>query len=65
MNVQAFSVHADQSETITWLSSAPRPPRAVYVVHGEPAAAESLRTAIAKELRWNAIVAEHLRTVPL
>ncbi len=65
VNVQAFSVHADQAETVAWLRSAPRPPRAVYVVHGEPAAAQALRAAIARELRWNAMVADHMRTVQL
>jgi metallo-beta-lactamase family protein len=65
VNVQALSVHSDQSEIIAWLGSAPRPPRTVYVVHGEPAAAESLRNAIAKELGWNAIVPNHLQTVRL
>ncbi|HTQ23216.1 MAG TPA: MBL fold metallo-hydrolase [Candidatus Binataceae bacterium] len=65
INVQAFSVHADQAELIGWLRAAPRPPEAVYVVHGDPAAAEALRTAILKELKWNAIVAEQLQTVRL
>jgi metallo-beta-lactamase family protein len=44
---------------------APRPPKAVYVVHGDPAAAEALRAAIVRELGWNASVARHLQTVPL
>ena len=65
VNVQAFSAHADQAELIGWLRAAPRPPEAVYVVHGDPAAAEALRAAIVEELRWKAIVAEQLQTVRL
>lgn len=65
VNVQAFSVHADQGELVGWLRMAPRPPKTVYVVHGDPAAAEALRAAIVRELGWNASVARHLQTVPL
>lgn len=65
VNVQAFSVHADQAELVGWLRTAPRPPETVYVVHGDPVAAEALRAAIVKELEWNAIVATHLQTVRL
>jgi metallo-beta-lactamase family protein len=53
----AFSVHADRAELIGWLSTAPEPPRQVYVVHGEPAAASALAESIRGELGWNAVVA--------
>ena len=45
-----FSVHADRDELLGWLGAAPRPPAVTYVVHGEPEAAASLRTAISREL---------------
>jgi metallo-beta-lactamase family protein len=65
VNVQAFSAHADRMELIGWLRQAPRPPGRVYVVHGDPAAAESLRAGIAEVLGWDAAVAKHLQTVRL
>lgn len=65
VNVQAFWVHTDQAELIGWLGAAPRPPEAVYVLHGDPIVAEALRAAIVKDLGWNAIVARHLQTVRL
>lgn len=65
VDVQAFSVHADQDELVGWLSAAPRPPEAVYVVHGDAVAAQALRAAIVKRLGWNAIVAAQLQTVRL
>jgi len=65
VNVPAFSVHADQAEVIGWLKTAPRPPEAVYVVHGDPPAAEALRYAIATQLKWNAVVPRHLELVRL
>ena len=65
VSVPAFSVHADQGELLGWLRAAPRPPELVYVVHGEPAAAQALRQAIASELGWTAIVPRLLEAVRL
>ena len=65
VNVPAFSVHADREEIIKWLRGAPSLPKAVYVVHGDPAAAESLRAEIWKQLGWNAVVPRHLEQVSL
>lgn len=51
-----FSVHADADEVLAWLATSPRPPRAVYVVHGEPRASEALAQRIRDELDWCAVV---------
>jgi metallo-beta-lactamase family protein len=64
-SIPAFSVHADQAELLGWLRAAPRPPETVYVVHGEPAAAQALRQAIIAELGWTAIVPRFLEAVRL
>ena len=65
IDVPAFSVHADQHEILAWLRSAPAAPEMVYVVHGDPAAAEALRAEITKQLRWNAVVPRYLERVRL
>jgi metallo-beta-lactamase family protein len=65
VNVPAFSVHADQSEIIEWLKTAPRRPDICYIVHGNETAAEALREAIRKELGWQAVVPRHLEQVRL
>jgi len=65
VNVQAFSVHADQTELVGWLRTAPHPPETVHVVHGDPDAAEALRAAIVKELGWSVTLARYLQTVRL
>jgi metallo-beta-lactamase family protein len=41
---------------LTWLSRAPRPPRTVFVVHGESAPAARLARRIEDELGWTAVV---------
>src|SRR5579875_366618 len=65
VNLPAFSVHADQAEILSWLSRAPAAPEVVYVVHGEPAAAEQLRIVIGRELGWHAVVPHYLERVRL
>ncbi len=48
-SVPAFSVHADRSELLDWIASAPRPPERIIVVHGDEEAATSLVGAIRTE----------------
>jgi metallo-beta-lactamase family protein len=63
VNVPAFSVHADRAEILAWLATAPRRPELAFIVHGDPAAAQSLCAAVRKELGWNAVVPRHLEQV--
>lgn len=51
-----LSAHADSEEIMTWLKPHPHVPRKVFVVHGEQAAAENLRSLIAKNLNWPCVV---------
>jgi metallo-beta-lactamase family protein len=45
-SIHAFSVHADRSELVDWLASAPSPPRQVIGVHGDPEALDGLAEAV-------------------
>ncbi|WP_413943154.1 MBL fold metallo-hydrolase RNA specificity domain-containing protein [Bdellovibrio sp. HCB-162] len=47
----AFSAHADQTELLQWLASAPQKPQRIFLVHGEPIAADELRKKIEEELK--------------
>lgn len=51
-----LSAHADRGELLEWLRQVKRPPSQVYVTHGEPAAADTLRQYIEHALRWSASV---------
>jgi metallo-beta-lactamase family protein len=55
--IGGLSAHADQSALIGWLGHFRRPPRATWIVHGEPLAAHGLRDAVKKRLGWRAGVA--------
>jgi metallo-beta-lactamase family protein len=60
-----LSAHADADEIMAWLRGFPRPPTMTFVVHGEPAAADTLRHRIEEELGWAARVPEHGERVAL
>ncbi len=51
--LDGLSAHADREEIMRWLSAFERPPRQVYVVHGEPHAAEGLVGTVREHLGWN------------
>jgi metallo-beta-lactamase family protein len=50
VEIEAFSVHADASELIDWLTSCESEPGQVFVNHGEPGASRSLADRIRDEL---------------
>jgi metallo-beta-lactamase family protein len=65
VSLGSLSAHADRGELLGWLGRLPKPPRRVFVTHGEPAAADSLRQAIEERHRWPCLLPEHLEEVEL
>jgi metallo-beta-lactamase family protein len=63
--LHSMSAHADGDELLDWLRAAPRPPREVFVTHGEPDAADALRLRIETEIGWNASVPDFRDRVAL
>ena len=60
VEIGSLSSHADRDELLAWIGALPRPPRHVYLTHGEPEAADSLRQAIEERFKWNCSVPEQL-----
>ena len=52
----SFSAHADQRELLQWLTAIPKKPRKVFLVHGEPAAADELRKQIEHRLGFEVTI---------
>lgn len=52
LQLNAFSVHADQVELIDWLGRIPTPPDTCYMVHGDLEACEALADKVGSELEW-------------
>lgn len=53
-SLSMLSAHADSDELMRWLRGFQRPPRRIFVVHGEPSSSEALRVRIGRELGWTA-----------
>lgn len=63
--LDGLSAHADRDEIVRWLRGFTRPPRQVFVVHGEPRAAESLAAYVRAELGWQVDIATDGASVSL
>jgi len=59
LQIHGFSAHADRDELFRWLSSLKRPPRHIFVVHGEPEAAKKFADYISSKTGWNTSVPEY------
>lgn len=57
--VNGFSAHADRDELFKWISALQRPPRHVFVTHGESDSADAFRDYLQQKTGWNASVAEY------
>lgn len=65
VSLPGMSAHADAQQILAWLRTAPKPPKAVFLNHGEPAAADALRERIERELGWPATVPQLGQTVKI
>ena len=61
--IGGLSAHADQAGLLDWLKGFERPPKTVFVVHGEPESSSVLAASIREELHWdNVIIPERLHS---
>ncbi len=65
VQLDVFSAHADQSDLLAWLGACEKPPRRVFVTHGEGVPADTLRRLARDRLRLEARVPEHGEQVAL
>jgi metallo-beta-lactamase family protein len=65
VNLRQFSAHAGRSELLRWLSGMPAPPRQLFLVHGEPAAAQALSSAVESQMRWKVTLPNYLQSFEL
>jgi metallo-beta-lactamase family protein len=57
--LDSMSAHADRNELLAWIAALPAAPKSVFVTHGEPVGADSLRQAIEERHRWPCSVPEY------
>ncbi len=60
-----LSAHADRREILDWLGHFASPPRATFITHGEPVAADGLRQSIEETMKWSCRLPEYRERVAL
>ena len=50
--IHGFSAHADRQELLAWLGGLSKPPRGVFVIHGEEQRARSFAELLQAETGW-------------
>jgi len=63
--IDGFSAHADQNELIRWITALKKPPRRVFITHGEPAAANAFKKFLTGKTGWNCTVPEYKQGIVL
>jgi metallo-beta-lactamase family protein len=66
--LEGFSGHADRPELMAWLhklEQSGKPPQQTFVVHGEPDASDTLRSAIQDQLHWRVRVPAYRECVDI
>jgi metallo-beta-lactamase family protein len=63
--ITGFSAHADRSELERWLASQNRPPRRLFLTHGEPQAAEALASLLRARAGWQVTIPDYGERIEL
>lgn len=63
--LRGMSAHADAAQLVRWMKSAAKVPKQVFLTHGEPGPADTLRLRVETELGWLAGVPRLGQTVEL
>ena len=59
IQLNGFSAHADRDELLEWLSGFTKPPRRLFVTHGESEASASFAELVKQRKGWNVIIPEY------
>lgn len=63
--LDSLSAHGDWREILRWLSGFKKAPKRVFLVHGEPHAAQSLKEKIQAQFGWDVEIPKYLDKVEL
>jgi metallo-beta-lactamase family protein len=59
VEIDGFSAHADKDELVRWLSGFQKPPRRLFVTHGEPSISEHFADLVRQKMGWEVAVPEY------
>ncbi len=56
VQLHGFSAHADRDQLARWLSNLRKPPRRIFVTHGEPNASQHLANLVRSSSGWETVI---------
>jgi metallo-beta-lactamase family protein len=59
VQINGFSAHADRDELLKWLASLRKPPRRLFVTHGESSIAQHFASLVRDKTSWEIAVPEY------
>jgi len=59
VQIQGFSAHADKEELLQWLGTLLRPPRRLFIVHGEAESAQRFGQFVREKTGWDVVVPDY------
>ena len=65
VQINGFSAHADRDELLSWISGLKKPPRQIFVVHGEADTTEAFAHFMREKTGWDVSVANYREEVTL
>jgi metallo-beta-lactamase family protein len=64
-SINSMSAHADYQEMLDWLENFKRPPKKVFITHGDINATQALQDKIEEKFNWKCVIPEYLQTEAL
>lgn len=65
INIENLSAHADRTEILKWISGLSKPPKNIFITHGEKDSSLGLKNYIETHKGWNCTLPKHMQTVEL
>jgi len=65
VQLNGLSAHADREHLLAWLTGLKRPPKRVFVIHGEPKSAKSFAALVTEKTGWQVTVPVYKQEVVL
>ena len=59
VQINGFSAHADRDELLKWLSSIQKPPRRLFITHGEPEKSQHFADFTRDKTGWEIALPEY------
>lgn len=65
VRVHGFSAHADRNEMLDWVKNIKKPPRKIFVVHGEKETAHKFKDFLIQNTGWDVVVPKYKDTIQI